>query len=297
MFTYDLCLAWNWEYDADFVHLLNTVCRNRNLALLKIAPDNLEKTLSLLYERRISFRAFFDRASDVDTNFMPLVNWVREQGIYSINPYDKAFRAYDKALIHFDLISAGLYVPYTIILPSYKEQPDLDPVDLSPLGGNFTIKPAHGGGGEGVMTNATCWDQVLTMRQAYTDDKYLLQAYITPRKLDSRSAWFRIIYCTGKIYPCWWHGSNHVYTPVTENDQNHYGLSPLNEAAEKIAHVCGLDLFSTEIAYTPEGLFVVVDYVNDPIDIRLRSRAIDGVPDEIVHDIAGRLTDLVCARF
>ena len=134
------------------------------------------------------------------------------------------------------------------------------------------------------------------MRREHADDKYLLQAHITPRKLDMRSAWFRVIYCTGKIYPCWWHGKDYVYAPVTKEEQDQYGLAPLNEAAEKIAHVCELDLFSTEIAYTSEGLFVVVDYVNDPIDLRLRSKAIDGVPDEIVHDIAGRLADLVCTR-
>ena len=296
MFTYDLCLVWNWEYDADFVHLLNRVCRQKNLALLKITPDNLDKSLKLIYEQRISFRVYYDRASDVDNSFLPLVNWVKEHGVYSINPYDKAIRAYDKALMHPDLIHAGLYAPYSIILPSYEEQPDLSPVDLSPLGGDFTIKPSHGSGGDGVMTKATCWDQVITLRQEHPRDKYLLQAHITPRKLDARSAWFRVIYCTGKIYPCWWHGKDYVYTAVTKTEQDQYGLCPLNEAAERIARVCGLDLFSTEIAYTPEGLFVVVDYVNDPIDLRLRSKAIDGVPDDIVHDITSRIVDLVLAH-
>ncbi|MBN1408231.1 MAG: hypothetical protein JW956_10595 [Calditrichaceae bacterium] len=296
MFTYDLCLAWNWEYDADFVKLLNTVCRAKNLALLKITPANIAQSLQLLSEQRIGFRTFFDRASEVDTRFIPLINWVRENRIYSINSHERAVRACDKALMHPDLIHGGLYVPYTIILPSYEVQPEISPVDLSPLGGDFTIKPAHGSGGDGVMIKATSWNQVVTMRREHPADKYLLQAHITPRKLDTRSAWFRVIYCTGKIYPCWWHGKHYVYAPVTKEEQDQYGLSPLNEAAEKIARISGLDLFSTEIAYTPEGLFVVVDYVNDPIDLRLRSKAIDGVPDDIVNDITSRIVDLVLAH-
>jgi len=50
-------------------------------------------------------------------------------------------------------------------------------------------------------------------------------------------------------------------------------------------------LFSTEIALTSENLFVVVDYVNDQIDLRLRSQAYDGVPDHFVRDITQRLID------
>jgi hypothetical protein len=63
-----------------------------------------------------------------------------------------------------------------------------------------------------------------------------------------------------------------------------------------IARISELELLSTEIALTPEGLFVVVDYVNDQIDLRLQSKANDGVPDYIVHTIAERLADLVASR-
>ena len=36
-----------------------------------------------------------------------------------------------------------------------------------------------------------------------------------------------------------------------------------------------------------------MDYVNDPLDLRLQSTAADGVPDAIVENIAGRLARLV----
>jgi hypothetical protein len=49
-----------------------------------------------------------------------------------------------------------------------------------------------------------------------------------------------------------------------------------------------LEWFSTEIALTLEK-FVVVDYVNDGIDTRIQSKAVDGVPDEVIKIIAQQL--------
>jgi hypothetical protein len=36
-----------------------------------------------------------------------------------------------------------------------------------------------------------------------------------------------------------------------------------------------------------------VDYVNDPVDLRMQSKAVDGVPDGNVENIAARLVRLV----
>ena len=293
MVTYDLCIAWNWEYDADFVALLDTVCWAKELSLLQVTPDNLDDSLHSLAEQQVVLWAFFDRASEVDTHFMPLVRWVCEHGIYCINSYGRASRTWDKAVMHLALVNAGLDVPHTIILPAYEEQPILSSIDLVSLGEQFTIKPAHGSGGEGVMTKVTSWNQMLSVRQEHATDRYLLQAHVVPRELDSRLAWFRVIYCAGQVYPCWWNPHTHVYTPVTSAEKIRHGLGPLHDTAVAIACLCGLDLFSTEIAFTSEDLFVVVDYVNDPIDLRLQSKTVDGVPDDIVHDIAEPLVGQV----
>jgi hypothetical protein len=56
--------------------------------------------------------------------------------------------------------------------------------------------------------------------------------------------------------------------------------------------MCKLQLFSTEIALAVEGTFQVVDYVNDPLDLRLQSDTPEGVPDDIVRFIAEKLTAL-----
>jgi hypothetical protein len=191
--------------------------------------------------------------------------------------------------MHTTLVSQGFSVPPTIILPPYIEQPELPVLDLCPLGDQFTIKPAHGSGGVGVLTNATSWEQALSARQEHATDHYLLQAHIIPIQLDNRPAWFRVLYCAGQVYPCWWDPSSHIYSPVTDTDMGFHGLNPLVEITNAIAVLCGLDLFSTEIAFASEDRFVVVDYVNDQIDLRLQSNAAEGVPDDIVKSIVQRL--------
>jgi hypothetical protein len=297
MHIYDLCVAWNWEYDADFIGLLDLNCQSRGLSLLQIKPDNLPQILNSLVGGELSCRVFFDRASDVDPQFMPLIQWIGEDSIRSINAYEHASRTWDKAELHNTLISQGLSVPPTIILPPFIEQPDLSPFDLCPLGEQFTIKPAHGSGGVGVMTNATSWEQALSVRQEHATDHYLLQANVTPIQLGTRPGWFRVLYCSGQVYPCWWDPSSHIYSPVTEVDKNFYALEPLDEFTFAIAALCRLELFSTEIALPSENHFVVVDYVNDQIDLRLQSNAAEGVPDEIVKSIAQRLVNDVADYF
>jgi hypothetical protein len=59
----------------------------------------------------------------------------------------------------------------------------------------------------------------------------------------------------------------------------------------KIQDVCQLDFFSSEIAITDDGAFVVIDYVNDICDMRLQSRHPDGVPDAVVEYICESIAE------
>lgn len=296
MQKYDFCLAWNWEYDADFVEILGSACQSRGISLLQVTPSNLTAVLEGLDKKELFFGAFLDRASESDPDFLSLVRWASEPHIYRLNPYERASHAMNKASMHLEFITAGIHTPYTIILPPFDEQPAPTTQDLSPLGSRFTIKPAHGGGGVGVILEATSLDQVLAARQEHPHDYYLLQAHIEPVLLAGRPAWFRVIYCGEKVFPCWWDINTHIYVPVSREEEDQLGLGSLNNITQSIAGVCGLDIFSAEVALTEEGLFIVVDYVNDPVDLRLKSMAVDGVPDEMVRDIAERLVGLVAAR-
>lgn len=293
MSRYDLCLAWNWEYDADFAAILEAACLARGLTLWQVTPGNIAAALESLSSADTEISCFLDRASEADAHFIPLVEWAIGRGVFEINPHARVVHAVNKASMHLEFITAGIHTPHTIILPPYSQEPDLSPLDLGPLGEKFIVKPAHGGGGEGVVLEVSTLGQVLEERQAHPQDYYLLQAHVSPVQLAGRPAWFRVLFCGGKIYPFWWDMTIHVYAAVGEEEVQRFGLGSIASTTRTIAQVCGLDLFSTEIALTASGQFVVVDYVNNPIDLRLQSVAPDGVPDEAVREIAGRLTELV----
>ena len=289
---YDLCLAWNWEYDRDFVHLLEAACAHIGLAFFSTTLENLDSTLAGLSSSEISFGALLDRASESDPRFQPLVDRARQLRIFRINPKELALWSADKATMHLEFVSRRLDTPFTILVSPCNEQPGMPPLDLSPLGGRFAIKPASLGGGEGVVLEATSLEQATSVRQQYPHEKYLLQAQVTPRVLDGRPAWFRVLVCDGSVYSCWWNQRTHIYTPVRAEERFRFGLRGLYELARRSAQICRLDLFSTEIALAADGRFLVVDYVNDPVDLRLQSKAMDGVPDVLVENIAGRLARL-----
>ena len=296
MSNYDLCLTWNWEYDADFVGLLDSVCKSHGLSLLQITPENLSEVKRSLANQEIIFQTLFDRASDTDACFIPIVQWACDHAAHQINSHELACRARDKVAMH-QAISVSMGTPFTIFLPPYDEEPLLPAINVASLGSSFTVKPAFGGGGDGVINKAATLRQVSVARQEFPTQKYLLQANIIPAQLGTQMAWFRVIYCVGKVYSCWWNSFTHIYAPVTSDEESSYNLGPLRDLSFLIARLCGLDLFSTEIALTPEGRFVIVDYVNDPIDLRLRSKTFDGVPDDIVQDITERLAGIVLNHY
>ena len=290
--SYDFCMLWNWEFDADFVALLETACKERGLSFLQVTPDNLERLLARLSNENLTFRVFFDRASDADGRFFPFADWARRHHATRINPFRLARRAWDKAKMNRMFTQNGLATPASIVLQPYSGHPDIAPPDLGCFGGRFAIKPSHGGGGRGVHAQGTSWEQVCAARREYPEDQYLLQAFVDPVQLGARSAWFRVVYFDGQIFPCWWDPHTHIYTPVSEAEEYRLSLQPLRAMTEKISDVCELELFSTEIALTCQGLFLVVDPVNDPIDLRLQSRTPDGLPDPIAGAIAEGLAEL-----
>jgi hypothetical protein len=285
MYVYDTCIAWNWIDDRDFVEFFVEQCISNDLSVLVVTTDILENTLEALDTGLIEFRSFIDRATDTNKKFLPLNQWAFEHNALRINPQERAMRSLNKATMHLDLMTAGINTPHTIILPPYEKQPVISGIDLRYLGENFFIKPAHGGGGEGIVRNANSIHEVLIARQTHPADYYLLQRHVKSIKIGDRPAWFRVIYCGGTVFPNWWNPFTHHYIPVTPEESECDCLQSLWTITDRISRECRLDLFSTEIALAPENYFVVVDYVNDQIDLRLQSVTPDGVPDHIVRSI------------
>ena len=286
---YDLCLPWYWEYDDVFAGMVERACIESGISLWQIKPDNLLESITALYKGVTTFKTLLHRGQG-EAIFDPIPRWAKEFGARRINPAEVSAWSEDKATMHLELIQAGLHTPFTILLPPFLEQPVIPPIDLTPLGKNFVIKPSNGGGGEGVVMGATSTEEILKARMEYPEQKYLIQAHVTPVMMNETPAWFRVFYANGETYPCWWDTETHLYEKVTVEVEAQFGLSKLREVTRRIASICKLDWFTTEIAIADE--FIVVDYVNDEIDTRVQSQAIDGVPDEIMECVARQLVKI-----
>ena len=294
---FDLAIAWNWEYDRDFVLQINNVCLKSGLRPYLIHPFNLYETLQLLTEEKIKFRAFFDRASDTDYRFLELVQLSQEKEAFFVNHPERIKWIDDKVLIHMDFTLNNIPVPPTFIYyPTDERRAIMN--KIKQIGVPFVVKPAHGveTGGLGVLLNARSVEDVCHWHRRHKDFIFLLQKQIIPCVMDKKLAWFRVFYILGKMPACWWDPLTHIYNVVTEAEVNKFNLNPLYEITEQIAKIYKLGFFSTEIAVEKGKDFTVVDYINDQCDMRKKSRFVDGVCDETVDLIAATLVEKIRRR-
>jgi len=304
--TIDLGIAWTWKYDASFISALVAACETAGATVLEIRADTVGDVTQKVSEGSMRFRWFFDRASDEDESFRPLSSFclsshrsIDAKKISFINPTDEARRAADKATMHLEFITHGIHVPHTVILPAQADTPTVSIPDeeMSRLGSPFVIKPANTtGGGVGVIMNASSMSDVEEHRSTFKDDKYLLQAKVSPVYLSEARAWFRVFYACGETWLCWWDDQTHVYDSVSADEERWFGLEILRSAMDVIAEICRLDFFSSEFAQTADGTFVSVDYVNELCDMRPKSTTPDGVPDMMIGWVAQRLAARVSER-
>ncbi len=287
METFSLGIAWNWEYDEDFIAGIEHACSKRKLSTYRVVLHNLHNTIRRLQEGEIAFCAFLDRAAD-DESFAPIMKSLAKSPTRIFNAVDHVEHAVDKATMHLEFITSGLQVPYTIIVSPYnkKKEIELSLSELAMLGRPFIIKPANTtGGGVGVVLGAESLKDVIETRQHHKNDKYLLQETVKPKYLEGNKAWFRVLHAFGEIIPCWWDDVTHIYSRVTIEEEQTFRIEALHDVMKTIQKVCKLDFFSSEIVLTGENKFVVVDYVNEVCDMRLQSRHKDGVPDNVVQRI------------
>ncbi len=287
--TIDFGIAWEWEYDQDFIKNLTLACEKHSLSYLTLHPKNFETIKKRVDEGSLSFRTFLDRAGDTLEYFNPVVEKLRAKGTWIINHASDVERSRDKATMHLEFLTKGLEVPFTVILSSYDKDPELRFSELENLGRPFIIKPACGAGGLGVVMGAENLLDIIEARKEYRQDKYLLQRKIIPRNLGPRRAWFRSYYVCGKVISCWWDDQTHLYDVITPEENNFYRLSKFKTIMKTISEVAQLNFFSSEIAIDADNKFIVVDYVNEPCDMRIKSIHPDGVPDLVVQEVVEAL--------
>ncbi len=294
--TVDCAIFFEWEYDVDFVTMLSDRLRTLKIQHAVFKPGEFNELRKRVEEKSLFIRTIIDRASDVDEDCAAAVLTLQRRGCRVINDPTKITHASDKASMHLEFITAGIFVPYTMIISPFNAEREvrLGIGELAKLGRPFIIKPANTtGGGVGVVTGAEGLQEVIETRQHHKDDKYLLQSRIEPVSLKGRRAWFRPFYVFGEVLICWWDDLTHLYARASEEEIVEFNLSEIANIVRKIYKVCQLDFFSTEIALTQEGKFVVIDYVNEMCDMRLQSFHYDGVPDETVRAVAASLARAV----
>ena len=300
---FDLVLAWNWEFDREFVQLVLEMFRQHDLSVLEIHAKNIEEIFDSVKKGKLQFRYFLDRASDEDDAFQPLARYVLKkyrtgdaQSMRPINPLDLQIHAADKATMHLEFLTHKIEVPYTIIISpfNHKQEVELTISELAKLGRPFIIKPANTtGGGIGVVMGAESLKEIIEARQSHKNDKYLLQETIKPILFEGRRAWFRVFYAFGNIIPVWWDDVTHVYSLLKEDDEQYMNKEQLIKITQRIHTVCQLEFFSTELVYTGDRKCVAVDYVNEMCDMRLKSQFLDGVPDVVVYRIVQQMMEYI----
>ena len=292
MQIFDMAIAYKWKYDKEFVDLIERNFQKAGLRTFVINKFNVNEVIRSIKGKKIHFKLYLDRASDEDPAFLPIAKFLARKKSYIINPHNKTKKSVDKFLMHKKLEKRHFRLPKTFLLPSFKFRKNilLDDRHLTELGIPFIIKPSlMSGGGEGVIKNAMSLSQILEERRKNHLEKYLIQEKIYPGKIQGRRAWFRVIWAFDQVIPTWWDDHTHIYHPVSKNEVAKYNLLPLYKITKRLARITQLDYFSTEIALTKDHKFVLIDYVNDQCDMRLKSNHSDGVPDEVVNEFVERM--------
>ena len=78
----------------------------------------------------------------------------------------------------------------------------------------------------------------------------------------------------------------------TRAEEEQLARTPLRDIAHRLAALTGMKFFSSEVALSEAGEFVLIDYVNDQCHMLSQSANPQmGVPDELVSAIARRLVE------
>lgn len=294
--VYDLAMTHKLDADDFFIHRVQQHCAERGLNFFLIEPLWVEAFHDYLASGKIRARAVLNMHSEHHQPgdiFHRLVWLAHERRAHVIDPPEVALAAFDKARLHSRLIAAGLHAPFTVVVPRQEvEALALAAADRAALGTPFVIKPGMGYGGRGVILDAMSEADLKRSQAAWPDANYLLQERISARLLEGEPAYFRVFYAFGSVWCCWWNCFTDNYRLMTAAEEQRFGLAPLHEIIRRIAALTGMRFFSSEIALTDAGEFVLIDYVNDQCHMLSQSASPQmGVPDELVAAVARRLVE------
>jgi hypothetical protein len=291
--TYDLAMTHQLDCGGFFIHRVQQHCAERGLNFFLIEPEWVELFYEKLNRGKMGCRVLLNMHSEhhqPDDIYHRLVRLAFERKTQVIDPPDVAIAAFDKARLHPRLARAGFRLPGTRIVAREEAAAfKLSAADRELLGSPFVIKPSLGYGKRGVLLDATSENDLARSAAAWPNADYLLQQRIVPRRIGDRPAYFRVFFVFGSLWTCWWDCYTDQYTAATREEIEAHALHRLGEIVCRLAALTGMSFFSTEIAQTEPGDFVLIDYVNDQCHMLTQSAHPIGVPDKIVAGIAHRL--------
>ena len=284
------------DSDDFFIHCIQRHCAEAHLNFFLIEPLWVEAFHLYMQFGEVWPRVLLNMHSEhhqPEEIYHRLIRLAAEKHCQVIDPPEVAQTVFDKARLHPLLLAAGLKVPATIIVPRQKAADfRLTEADSGALGSPFVVKPAMGYGRGGLVLDATTEKDVLRSIASWPDTNYLLQRRIVPREIKGAPAYFRVYFVFGSVWCSWWNCYTDTYRLVMPQEAAELNLKPLEQIIRQVAALTGMNFFSSEIAQTDVGEFVLIDYVNDQCHMLSQSaNPRIGVPDELVAAVAKRLVE------
>ncbi len=277
-------LFWEWNEDS---HVAADLLKHAAARKLRARVFYYEALPGLDELRWRPPLVLWDRAGDVYESARRLADWSEALGSRVINPPRGMLLAKDKSVLHGRLEQRSLPVPHTQFITHASS---LEEIQFS-FGKYLVLKPVRSGGGEGVRIQEWCESCLREAMNSRPGETWLLQEHIEAAQIAGRRAWFRVFYLLGDIRICWWDNYTHIYEWIPLQEVERLGFSELLQMGRCIGEAFPLQFFSTEIAYRKDGRPVIVDYVNDPCDLRGICRIPNGVPEESLDWDFGGILD------
>lgn len=291
MEIFDLGISWNWQLDNEFVQGLNDEALKESLKPYLLHAFNFYRSLRDIAENNIYFKSFLDRTLDDGSPLSKASDFLKTKNFNFINHPDQIKRSLDKPTTHQEFVNNSIPVPKTVFVNPQDNQPLESKIKTFPK--PFVVKLADNSFGKTVSLEANSLEDVLRLRVRYGNINCFAQEKIHPTFLGNKLSSFKVVYCLGETFPCWWHLLSHNYDILCKEDTDKFGLSFLSEIAKNIARVSKLDFFTVDLIMDKKNNFFVVNYADAWPDMRRKSKFDDGVPDEVVDAVTKKIISFV----
>jgi len=280
-----------------FIARLSAECAARGMKFIFIDAAALDGLAAGIKNSGFKLKFYLDMASETFIPGDPFLKFnylLKDAGTKIVADPDDVKIAADKSITHFDLMRAGVSVPFTVMIESGKPPREFTGEEKERLGSPIVVKPALGYGERGVKitTYEAVREAIAEARKVNMGDAVLVQEFIEPAEIEGNPAWFRLFNAFGQITPCWWNPNAHTYREVTMRQVYERKLLPMLQIAAEIAQITRIEWFSCEIAVNKRNNeFVAIDYMNDQCWVNPQSKSADGIPDDILARIAARIAE------